>query len=230
MLEAIEAGTEVNKIYISDSARDADPLRSIAELAAARSIPIMRTDKRRLGTLAGTERHQGVVAIVSGFRYAELNELLESETRRLVLLDGVTDPANLGSILRSAEAFGFTGVLVPRHRSAAVTPVVRKIAAGAAERVSVAQVGSPSDTILRMQQAGVWVLGLDPEGQIDHTATRIADGPVCLVVGAEGRGLSRLVRQRCDELIRIPMKGSLASINVAVAAAIVMVEVTRNRG
>jgi 23S rRNA (guanosine2251-2'-O)-methyltransferase len=161
------------------------------------------------------------VALAEPFRYASAPQLLDAPLPRLVLLDGITDPVNLGSILRSAEAFGFTGVLVPRHRAVGVTPTVRKVAAGAADRVPVAVVSSAAETALRLARSDVPVVGLDPEAPLPYRSLS-PGGATCLVVGAEGRGLSRLVRERCDVLVHIPMLGKLASLNAAVAAAVVM--------
>jgi 23S rRNA (guanosine2251-2'-O)-methyltransferase len=165
--------------------------------------------------------HQGVVAVAGPFAYAAAGPLLAAPAPRLVLLDGVTDPANLGSILRSAEAFGFTGILVPKHRSVGVTPAVRKVAAGAADRVPLALVASPAETALRLRAHEIPVVGLDPAAKASYRSLEPGD-PICLVVGAEGKGLSRLVRERCDETVRIDMHGKLASLNAAVAAAVVM--------
>jgi 23S rRNA (guanosine2251-2'-O)-methyltransferase len=143
------------------------------------------------------------------------------------MVEGVTDPGNLGSVLRSADAFGWHGVLVPEHRAVGVTPAVRKVAAGAAERVPVARIGSPAATVRLLQERhGFTVYGLEPTGRIDYHQAGYPE-PICLVVGAEGAGLSRLVRERCDQLVRIPMHGALGSINAAVAAAIVMAEPAR---
>jgi 23S rRNA (guanosine2251-2'-O)-methyltransferase len=159
---------------------------------------------------------------------AQRADLLARPVRRLVLVEGITDPANLGSILRSADAFGWEGVLVPEHRSVGITPAVRKVSAGATERVPVVRTGSAAATISLLQERHAFgAIGLDPAAAVDYHE---ADYPerTCLVVGAEGPGLSRLVKQRCDLTVRIPMRGALASVNAAVAAAIVMAEAARH--
>ena len=154
--------------------------------------------------------------------------LLARPVRRLVLVEGITDPANLGSILRSADAFGWEGVLVPEHRSVGITPAVRKVSAGATERVPVVRTGSPAAAIRLLQERHAFgVVGLDPAAPVDYHEAGYPER-TCLVVGAEGPGLSRLVKQRCDLTVRIPMRGALASINAAVAAAIVMSEAGRH--
>jgi 23S rRNA (guanosine2251-2'-O)-methyltransferase len=220
--EALKSEAPVKKVLLARGMPYAPITQEIEKLAASASIPIVVEDRRRLSAIAGHQEHQGVVAIVAPFIYTDFNTLAEAQTARLILLDGVTDPQNLGSLLRSAEAFGWTGVIVPKRRSVGVTPTVRKVAAGAAERVPVAQAGSAADTVLRLSKKGVFVAGLDPDGDIDYRDLKVGEPGLCLVLGAEGKGLSRLVRERCDATVRIPMSGHQASINVAVAGAIFM--------
>lgn len=220
--EALKSGAPIKKILLARGMQPAPITQEIGRLAASASIPIVVDDRRRLSAIAGREEHQGVVAIVASFGYADFDGLAGTQTARLILLDGITDPQNLGSILRSAEAFGWTGVIVPKRRAVGVNSTVRKIAAGAAERVPVAQVTSAADTVLRLSRRDVFVAGLDPAGDIDYRKLEVGAGGLCLVLGAEGKGLSRLVRERCDVTVRIPMAGSQASINVGVAGAIFM--------
>lgn len=231
--EALRAGVAVRHVYLAEGMRPSPLLDEIVEAARHARIPLDfetrasldRRVKASLGPGEGHGTHQGVVAEATPFRYQALAGLLERGATRLVMAEGITDPANLGSILRCADAFGWQGVLVPEHRAVGVTPTVRKVAAGAAERVAVARTGSPAATIRLLQERHEFgVYGLDPTGSLDYRQASYPER-ICLVVGAEGHGLSRLVRERCDELIRIPMHGALASINAAVAAAIVMAEV-----
>jgi 23S rRNA (guanosine2251-2'-O)-methyltransferase len=233
--EALRAGVAVHHLYLAEGMRPSPLLDEIVEAARRQRIPIDFETRsaldRRLSVGAGGgprgRAHQGVVAEVAAYRYASLAELLGSGARRLVMVEGVTDPGNLGSVLRSADAFGWHGVLVPEHRAVGVTPSVRKVAAGAAERVPVARIGSPAATVRLLQERGGFtVYGLEPTGSVDYHQAGYPE-PICLVVGAEGAGLSRLVRERCDQLLRIPMLGALGSINAAVAAAIVMAEPAR---
>lgn len=221
VVEALRAGVRMERILIAPGSKPAPILDEIEHLARASHVPVEIADRPRLSAMAGPTVHQGVVAVARPFDYATPHTVLGTRSPRLVLIDGVTDPANLGSILRSADAFGFTGLLVPKHRSVSVTPAVRKVAAGAADRVPIALVASPADAVLRVRSHGVPVVGLDPEGPSSYRSLE-PGGPICLVVGAEGRGLSRLVRERCDETVHIPMQGHLASINAAVATAVVM--------
>jgi len=229
VLEALKAGSGIEEVMLAVGTRPAPILEQITQLATKRSVPVSQVPRSRLHQLTGVDSHQGVAAKVGAFSYASL-DAIAIPGAKLVLLDGVTDPVNLGSVLRTAEAFGWAGVLVPRHRTAGVTAAVRKVSAGASERVPVAQVGSAADTLKTLARKGFWAVGLHPGSDIDYRDIDLWDQSVCLVLGAEGRGLSPLVRQRCDQLVKVPMAGSLASLNVAVAAAVVMVEVTRNRG
>ena len=162
-------------------------------------------------------------------KVADLDDLLAADDAFLVALDGVTDPRNLGAILRSAETAGATGVLLPRHRSAHITPVAAKAAAGAIEYLPMALVGGIPNALERAQRAGVWCVGLDERGERDLTELDLADQRIVIVLGAEGKGLARLTRDRCDMLVRIPMKGHVASLNVAAAATLACHEVARRR-
>lgn len=226
--EALRAGVSVRRLFLAEGMRPSPLLDEVVAAAERARVPVAFESRTALNKRAGAGNHQGVVAEVEPFRYHTLADVLAGPAHRLVLLEAITDPANLGSILRSAEAFGWHGVLVPEHRATGVTPAVRKVAAGAAERVPVVRTNSPAATIRLLQERhGFAVFGLDPAGTASY---RGAEYPadVCLVVGAEGPGLSRLVRERCDQLLRIPMHGALASINAAVAAAIVMAEVAHH--
>ncbi|MBM3659126.1 MAG: 23S rRNA (guanosine(2251)-2'-O)-methyltransferase RlmB, partial [Actinobacteria bacterium] len=178
---------------------------------------------------ARTEAPQGVVARADPVEPADLEALLAEPAAFLVALDGVTDPGNLGAILRVAGVAGATGVIVPKHRSVLLTPTAVKAAAGAVEHVPVAPVAGIPAALERAKRAGVWTVGLAAEGQGSVFDLAVADQPVMLVLGAEGRGLARLSRQRCDLLVGIPMPGPVDSLNVATAAAVACFEVVRRR-
>jgi 23S rRNA (guanosine2251-2'-O)-methyltransferase len=226
--EALRAGVPLRHLYLAEGMRPSPVIDEIVQTAEATKLSVEFESRAALNRRAPGINHQGVVAEVNTFRYTSMTDLLARPVRRLVLVEGITDPANLGSILRSADAFGWEGVLVPEHRSVGITPTVRKVSAGAVERVPVVRTGSPAAAILLLQERhGFGVVGLDPKAPFDY---HDADYPerTCLVVGAEGPGLSRLVRQRCDLTVRIPMRGALASVNAAVAAAIVMAEAGRH--
>ncbi len=205
----------------------------IVELARANRVPVQQVAKRRLDTQARSEAPQGVLAKAAPLPEVELDQLLRRRPGRppfLVAVDGVTDPGNLGALLRCCDGAGVSGVVLPRHRAVHVTPTVAKAAAGAVEHVPMALVGGLPAALARMKDAGIWVVGLDDDSDrgLFELGDLAAEG-ICLVLGAEGAGLSRLVRERCDLVVSIPMRGRLSSLNVSAAAALACYEVTRAR-
>jgi 23S rRNA (guanosine2251-2'-O)-methyltransferase len=208
------------------------PLADLAELAADLRVPTKVVSRAKLDGAARTEAPQGVVAFAAPLPEADLDDLVRpvrGVNPFLVAVDGVTDPGNLGALLRSAECAGVTGVVLPRHRSVHVTATAAKAAAGAIEHLPITLVGGLPAALERMKAAGVWAVGLDGAGDTPLHAIPFAADPVVLVLGAEGAGLSRLVRQRCDAVASIPLRGRLESLNVAAAAAIATYEVARLR-
>jgi 23S rRNA (guanosine2251-2'-O)-methyltransferase len=183
----------------------------------------------RVAAAARTDAHQGVVASADALIPSDIDELFDDPNAFVVALDGVTDPRNLGAVLRAAETAGATGVVLPRHRSARVTPTVAKAAAGAIEYLPIALVGGIPATLERAARAGVWSVGVDERSEQSVYDLAVADQRVIVALGAEGHGLARLTRDRCDVAVRIPMHGMLASLNVANAAAIVCHEIARRR-
>ena len=209
-------------------------LDDIAELAMSVGVPVRDVTRAKLLAEARTEAPQGVLAKAAELPEAELEDLVTPTPQGraapfLLLVDGVTDPGNLGALLRSAECAGVTGVVLPRHRAVHVTPTVTKAAAGAVEYLPMALVGGLPTAIRQLQQAGVWVVGLDAAGDQPLFDLRLAADPVALVLGAEGKGLSRLVRERCDVVATIPLEGRIDSLNVAAAGALACFEVARGR-
>jgi 23S rRNA (guanosine2251-2'-O)-methyltransferase len=226
VLELLRAGQRrVHDIWL---ARDVGT-EEIEALARAADIPVRRVDRDALARRARTESPQGVIARAEPLPAADFDRLLADPAAFLVALDGVTDPQNLGAVLRVADAAGATGVVLPRHRSASVTPAGAKAAAGAIEKVPVATVAGIPAALERASRAGVWSVGLDTSGDASVFGLELADRAVVLVLGAEGRGLSRLTRERCDTLVHIPMRGAVESLNVATAAAVACYEVVRRR-
>lgn len=222
----------VREVLVASDADDIGPLQDIVELASSEGVPVREVTRRRLAAEARTEAPQGVIARAAPLVDVDLDELVVPRAGRspfLLAVDGVTDPGNLGALLRSAECAGVTGVVLPRHRTVHVTPMVTKAAAGAVEHLPMALVGGLPTAILRLRELGVWVLGLDAAGDRSLFDLPIGDEPVCLVLGSEGAGLSRLVRQRCDLVVSIPLLGNLASLNVAAAGALACYEVARRR-
>jgi 23S rRNA (guanosine2251-2'-O)-methyltransferase len=202
-------------------------LDEIADLARAARAPVRLT--AHLETIARTEVPQGVVARADPLPAAVDDDLLAAPDAFLLALDGVTDPHNLGAVLRSAEGAGATGILLPRRRSVHVTPAVTKAAAGAIEHLPIALVSGIPATLERARRAGVWSVGLDERGDAGLFSFELGTERVLLTLGGEGRGLARLTRERCDVVLRIPMLGRLTSLNVASAAALVCYEVARRR-
>lgn len=207
----------------------APELAEIAQLAAARGATTRQVDRDQLAELARTESPQGVVARADPIQPAPLDALLAAPSTFLVGIDGVTDPQNLGAILRTAEVTGTTGVVLPRHRAVRVTPAVTKAAAGAIEYLPLALVGGMPAAITQAARADVWTVGLDAGGDVMIEDLPVADRPLMVILGAEGSGLSRLVRERCDVVARIPTRGRVASLNVAAAAAIACATIARLR-
>jgi 23S rRNA (guanosine2251-2'-O)-methyltransferase len=218
-------------------ARDTRPAGIVAEtLALARDsgIPVQEVDRAELDSLGGDANHQGIAAEVSGYPYVDLLQLVGAaraakEPPFLLLLDHLLDPQNLGSLLRSADASGVHGVVLPARRAAGITPAAVRASAGAAEHVRAAQVPNLVQAIEKLKEEGLWLAGLEATPKAQHYSQADLTGPLGLVVGSEGQGLARLVRERCDFLIRLPMHGHVESLNAAVAGAIALYEVRRQR-
>lgn len=208
----------------------ADIVDDIVELARELDVPVRSVTRKRLQNEAASSAPQGVIARAAPLPEHDLDTLLARDDAFLLVLDGITDPGNLGTILRTAECAGVTGVVLPRHRSVHISPTVTKAAAGAVEQLPMALVGGIPTALQRMAEASVPTVGLDAggSGTIFDSLT-MADGPIALVLGAEGKGLSRLVRQRVDMLVAIPLRGDLNSLNVSAAAAVACFEVVRRR-
>lgn len=228
--EALQTRDKINKLFIQDgiSGRDID---KIVGLAKSQKIVASYVPKTKLDHLSDNQNHQGVILSTSPIEYATIDELFEVAEKRderpfFVMLDGIEDPHNLGSIIRTADATGVHGVIIPNRRSANLTDTVAKASAGAIEHVKVARVTNLTQTISELKERGLWVFGTDVEGtDYRHWNT---DTPICLVIGNEGKGISRLVKENVDELITIPMSGNVQSLNASVAASIVMFEVFRD--
>jgi 23S rRNA (guanosine2251-2'-O)-methyltransferase len=225
--ELLRAGRRrVKTVWLSGDAERDELLDEIAELAG----PALRVaSQERVNAAARTDAHQGVVAIAEPLAPADLDALLDDDHAFLVALDGVTDPRNLGAVMRVAETAGATGLLLPRHRSARITATVAKAAAGAIEYVPVALVSGIPAALERASRAGVWSVAVDEHAEQTVDALSVADQRVIVVFGAEGHGLARLTRERCDIGVRIPMHGMLESLNVAAAAAVVCHAIAQRR-
>ena len=236
LLEALRAGDRVPaEIVVAEGARD-ERLRELIELARTRNVPIKRVPRTSIDRAVGNTHHQGVMARVAAARYVDADDLLSSIAARVgseseplvVVLDGVEDPRNLGAILRTSECAGVDGVFIPERRAAGLTDVVAKASAGAIEHVPIARATNLSRLIEQLKERNVWVVGTVADAAMNYTEwdwTR----PSAVVLGGEGAGLHRLVRENCDVLVRIPVRGKIQSLNVSVAAGIILYEVLRQR-
>lgn len=228
--EALRAGQPIRKLQVSKTARLRGGLLEVVQEARQRGIPVQFVDPRHLDQVSVTGAHQGVVAWLAVRPLLELEELLERARSVpdpvLVLVDGVEDPRNLGAILRTAEAVGAVGAVIPTRRSAGLSPAVAKASAGAVMYLPVAGAVNLARAVEACKQAGFWVVAADPRASVEYDEAQL-DPPLALVVGGEERGVRRLVRERCDAVVRIPMRGRVESLNVSVAAAILLYEVFR---
>jgi 23S rRNA (guanosine2251-2'-O)-methyltransferase len=233
VMEALKSGTKIEKIVLLAGIQG-EIIRELRDLAAQLRVPVVQANKQQFRELATDRTTQGVVAVVPGRTFVALERILEIPGRRgepgfLLILDEIEDPHNLGALVRTAECAGVHGVILPKHRSASVTSTVVKTSAGATEYVAMAEVTNIAVTLEGLKKEGYWIVGLDGTGEklfteVDYTT------PVGLVIGNEGKGIRRLVRERCDHLVRIPLYGHIESLNASVAGALAMYEVARRRG
>jgi len=233
VLETLHSLRQVKRILLAEGQREAPALKAIVQDAEQRHIPVEVVPRTRLDQLSRGAVHQGCVALVAERSYATTDEILahakdRNEVPFLLLLDAIQDVNNLGSLLRSAEAAGVHGVIIPEHRAAEVNATVVKTSAGATEHLHIAQETNLTRTIDYLKQQNIWVVGLAGEAETLYTRADLK-GPLALVVGNEGKGISRLVREHCDQLIRLPMYGYINSLNAAVAGSIALYEALRQR-
>jgi 23S rRNA (guanosine2251-2'-O)-methyltransferase len=225
---------QIFKLLLAHGVKPTGIVSDVLSLAQSRDIPVQTVDRRELEKLGGEVNHQGLAAEVSGYPYLYLTTLLDPARQAgippfLLLLDHIQDPQNLGSLLRTAEAAGIHGVVIPGRRAAGVTPAAVRASAGAAEHVRVAQVTNLVQAMERLKAEGLWFAGLEAEHSARYHTQADLSGPLGLVVGSEGRGLARLVRETCDFFIRLPMDGQVESLNAAVAGGIALYEARRQR-
>lgn len=231
--EAARAGVPIERVFVLDNVKD-DRVEEVIRLASSLGAPVFEVTRRDLDVATDGASHQGVAIEVRGYEYTPVDDLIAGSVQQaghplLVALDQVTDPHNLGAVLRSAGAFGGDGVIIPERRSAGVTTAAWKVSAGAAARVPVARATNLVRALEDCKRAGFFVVGLDGGGDAPLRGLPLADGPLVLVAGAEGTGLSRLVRQTCDQIVSIPISSSVESLNAAVAMGIALYEVASVR-
>ena len=232
VMEALKGDRTIEAIYVSKNKLEGS-INAIMGMAKEQKILIKEVDKRKLDSMCDGETHQGVIAKVTPFKYSEVSDIFElaeqkGESPFIVILDEVEDPHNLGSIARTAELFGVHGIIIPKRRSASVTATVYKSSVGAIEHVKVAKVNNINSTIEELKEKGVWIYGADIRAE-EYSHEVDYSGPCALVIGNEGRGMSKLTVQKCDKLIKIPMVGKINSLNASVAGGIMMYEVLKGR-
>lgn len=232
VLELLESGRDINKIYVQAGEKHGSIYKIIA-MAKEKKILISEIDKNKMKQMAQTDNYQGVIAIVPPFNYCEVEDILEeAKTRKedpfIVILDGIEDPHNLGSIIRTAETAGVHGVIIPKRRAAAVNATVNKVSAGAVEHVKIARVNNLNEIIRNLKEQGLWICGTDMDTNTYYDEQNLT-GPIAIVIGSEGFGISRLVKENCDFLVKIPMKGKITSLNASVSAGIVIYEAVKQR-
>lgn len=218
----------IERIHISREAHS-PKLKEIIDLARARGVPVRKEERVVLDRMSEGAVHQGIIAISAALKYGDFDALFKSENPVVVVLDGIEDPHNLGAVMRTAEACRASGVVVPERHSSPLTATVIKASAGASAYVSVVRVKNLVSAIDEMKERGLWIVGVDPAGTQIWTEFDYR-GATALVLGGEHRGLRRLVREHCDVLVRIPMLGNISSLNISVAAGVVLYEVVRQRG
>ena len=232
VIELLETGKDINKIFIANGEKHGS-INKIISMAKERRIVIIEVDKAKLNQMAMSDNHQGVIAIVPPFDYCEVEDIIEEakakqEKAFILILDGIEDPHNLGSIIRTAETAGVHGIIIPKRRAATVNSTVYKVSAGAVEHMKIARVNNLNETIKYLKDNDVWICGTDMDAR-NYYYNEKFDGPIAIVIGSEGFGMSRLVKENCDFLVKIPMKGKITSLNASVSAGIVMYEVVKQR-
>lgn len=232
VLELLESGKDINKIFITKGEKHGSINKIIAK-AKERKIIIVEKDKRKMNEMAQTPNYQGVIAIVPPFEYYEIQDILQEAKHKeeepfVLILDGIEDPHNLGSIIRTAETAGVHGIIIPKRRSASVNSTVNKVSAGAVEYMKIARVTNITDAINELKKQGLWICGTDIQTETDYYRQNLK-GPIGIVIGNEGTGMSDKVKKNCDFLVKIPMKGKVMSLNASVSTGIIVYEVVEQR-
>ena len=232
LTEALKAGRAIDKVFIAEGDTDRGLQRLAAQAKEAGAV-IVPVDRRKLDFMSTTHSHQGVIALAAAHEYFTIDDILQEAADRgeaplIVICDELSDPHNLGAIMRSAECAGAHGVIIPKRRSVGLTATVAKASAGAMEYMKVARVTNINNAIAELKQKGVWVFGTAAEGSVPMYKVDLS-GPAAIVIGNEGDGMSQLVRKNCDALVHIPMKGQISSLNASAAASILLYEAVRQR-
>ena len=232
VLELLESGKDINKIFVTKGEKHGS-INKIIAIAKEKNIIIVEKDKRKMDEMSQNQNYQGVIAIVPPFEYCEIEDILEEAKQKnedpfILILDGIEDPHNLGSIIRTAETAGVHGIIIPKRRACAVNSTVNKVSAGAVEHMKVARVTNISDSIQKLKDLGLWICGTDVNTD-KYYYNQDLTGAIGIVIGNEGSGISDKVRKNCDFLVKIPMKGKVSSLNAAVSTGIVVYEAVKQR-
>ena len=232
VIELLESGRDINKIFVSNGEKNGS-INKILALAKEKRVVITEVNRKKLEEMATTDNHQGVIAIVPPFEYCDIDDILEcaknsQEDPFILILDGIEDPHNLGAIIRTAETAGVHGVIIPKRRAAGVNSTVAKVAAGAVEHMNIARVNNINEAIRHLKENGVWICGTDIDTNTYYYNQDLT-GPLGVVIGSEGFGMGKLVKENCDFLVKIPMKGKITSLNASVSTGIVVYEAVRQR-
>ena len=233
MLEALRVGVPAATLYVASRIDSDDRVRETLKIAQEQGVAMLETPRGELDRLTDGAVHQGLALQVPPYEYAHPSDLIDPElpgTPLVVALDGITDPRNLGAIVRSTAAFGGHGVVIPQRRSAGMTASAWKTSAGAAARIPVAQASNLTAALKEFKKAGFFVIGLDMDGDVDLPGLELADRPLVVVVGSEGKGLSRLVSETCDQIVSVPMSSAVESLNAGIATSVTLYQVAVNRG
>lgn len=231
VIEALKNNRPIEKIMVNKGSKEGS-IKKIIGMAKDNNIIIQQVDRHKLDEMSESHAHQGVIALTSDYVYYELSDILKKAREKeedpfFIILDGITDPHNLGSIIRTADAVGAHGIIVPKRRSVHITPIVAKASAGAVEYVPVCKVTNIVNTIKQLKEEGLWIAAVDMGGDAFYQAN--LTGPLALVVGSEGEGISRLTKENCDFTVSMPMSGNVTSLNASVAGGILLYEVYRQR-
>ena len=232
VLELLESGRDINKIFVTRGEKHGS-INKILVIAKERRIIVVEKDKKQMDEMAQEENYQGVIAIVPPYEYVEIEEILEyakekQEDPFILILDGIEDPGNLGSIIRTAETAGVHGIIIPKRRAASVNSTVNKASAGAVEYVKIARVTNISDAIEKLKQNGLWICGTSIDSN-KYYYNQDLKGPIAIVIGNEGKGIGEKVKKNCDFLVKIPMRGKISSLNAGVSTGIIVYEAVKQR-
>ena len=232
VLELLESQKDINKLFIESGEKHGSINKIIAK-AKEKKVIIIEKDKKQMKEMARTENYQGVIAIVPPFEYCEVEDIIEeakskNEDPFILILDGIEDPHNLGAIIRTAETAGVHGIIIPKRRAASVNSTVNKVSAGATEYMKIARVNNITETIKNLKKNDIWACGTDMDAKSYYYQENYKM-PIAIVIGSEGFGISRLVKENCDFMVKIPMKGKITSLNASVSAGIIIYEVVKQR-